>query len=208
MTKKKRIDVMVDLETLGTGIDAVVFQIAAAGFDIETGKTLSEFNEFADISKLEKEDGTIDGGTLKWWLSTNKELFSVLINQGDAITARGIFEEFHKWLLKLQNDYERVYLWGNGILFDNAIIRHKLENYGLGYPIFFRNDRDVRTIFELAQINTGETAQEMYDRIYNKELVAHDALNDVINQITLVTECYKILTEGSRYFDNQTNWTH
>ena len=193
MAKKERIDVMVDLETLGTGLDAVVFQIAASGFDIESGETLSEFNEVADISSLEKEDGAIDGGTLKWWLNTDMELFAELIDRGDVFTVRGVFEEFYKWLSKLHTEYEHVYLWGNGILFDNAIIRHKLENYGIGYPIFFRNDRDVRTIFELAQIKTGETAKEMYDRIYDKELVAHDAMNDVKNQVTLVSECYRIL---------------
>src|SRR5690625_800598 len=198
MAKKERIDIMVDLETLGTDFNAVVFQIAASGFDIESGETLSEFNEIADISSLEKEDGAIDGSTLKWWLDTDKELFAELIDRGDTFTVRGIFESFYKWLTRLHEKYERVYLWGNGILFDNAIIRHKLENYGMGYPIFFRNDRDVRTIFELAQIKTGETAQEMYDRIYDKELVAHDAMNDVKNQVALVTECYKILTEGSR----------
>ena len=198
MTKKERIDVMVDLETLGKDFNAVVFQIAAAGFDIKTGEILTEFNELADISNLEKEDGIIDGDTLKWQLATNKELLASLLNKGNTFTVRGIFEEFHKWLTKLHKEYERVYLWGNGILFDNAIIRYKLENYGLGYPIFYRNDRDVRTIFELAQIKTGETAEEMYDRIYDKELIAHDAMNDVKNQIALVSECYRILTKGSR----------
>ena len=195
MPKKERIDVMVDLETLGTDFNAVVFQIAATGFDINTGETLATFNELADISNLEKEDGTIDGGTLKWWLDKDKELLASLIDKGDTYTVRGLFEEFHRWLTLLHVEYELVYLWGNGILFDNAIIRHKLENYGLDYPIFYRNDRDVRTVFELAQIKTGETVDEMYDRIYDKELVAHDAMNDVKNQVALVTECYRILTK-------------
>ena len=198
MAKKERIDVMVDLETLGTDFNAVIFQIASAAFDIETGNIVEEFNEFADISKLTDDDGIINGGTLKWWLDTNKELLAELLSKNNAYTPRELLVIYHRWLNELTLEYDEVYLWGNGILFDNAIIRHKFENYGLKYPIFYRNDRDVRTIFELAQIKTGETAKEMHDRIYDKERTAHDAMNDVKNQIALVSECYRILTKGSR----------
>lgn len=196
MAKKERIDVMVDLETLGTDFNAVVFQVAAAGFDIETGAILSEFSEIADISNLQEEDGVINGGTLKWWLNTDMYLLADLLDKGESLSARDIFKQFHGWLTKLHEGFENVYLWGNGILFDNAIIRYKLENYGLGYPIFYRNDRDVRTIFELAQNKAGESAKEMYDRIYDEELTAHDAMNDVINQVALVSDCYQILTKA------------
>lgn len=195
MAKKERIDVMVDLETLGTDFNAVIFQIASAAFDIETGNIVEDFNEFADISKLTDDDGIINGGTLKWWLDTNKELLAELLNKKNAYTPRGLLVTYHRWLDELTLEYDEVYLWGNGILFDNAIIRHKFENYGWKYPIFYRNDRDVRTIFELAQIKTGETAKEMYGRIYDKERMAHDAMNDVKNQIALVSECYRILTK-------------
>ena len=198
MAKKERIDVMVDLETLGTDFNAVIFQIASAAFDIETGNIVEEFNEFADISKLTDDDGIINGGTLKWWLDTNKELLAELLSKNNAYTPRELLVIYHRWLNELTLEYDEVYLWGNGILFDNAIIRHKFENYGLKYPIFYRNDRDVRTIFELAQIKTGETAKEMHDRIYDQERTAHDAMNDVKNQIALVSECYRILTKGSR----------
>lgn len=197
MGNKTRIDVMVDLETLGTDFNAPIFQIAAAGFELLTGDINDTFDESADISSLTSEDGTVNGDTLKWWLRTNPELLADLLDRGD-LTPYGLLQEFHDWLTVLGNRYDEVYLWGNGILFDNAIIRHKFESYGWKYPIFYRNDRDVRTVFELAQIKTGETAQEMYDSIYDKELVAHDAMNDVMNQVALVSKCSRILTKGGR----------
>ena len=195
MTNKTRIDVMIDLETLGTDFNAPIFQIAAAGFDIASGDIILTFDEYADIQELTPQDGTINGASLKWWLDTNPELLAKLLGQGD-LTPYDLLKMFHRWLDDLTMKYDEVYLWGNGILFDNAIIRHKFEGYGWKYPIFYRNDRDVRTIFELAQHKTGESAEEMYDRIYDKELVAHDAMNDVNNQVALVAECYQILTNG------------
>ena len=195
MTNKTRIDVMIDLETLGTDFNAPIFQIAAAGFDIASGDIILTFDECADIQELTPQDGTINGSTFKWWLDTNPELLAKLLGQGD-LTPYDLLKMFHRWFDYLTMKYDEVYLWGNGILFDNAIIRHKFERYGWKYPIFYRNDRDVRTIFELAQHKTGESAKEMYDRIYDKELVAHDAMNDVNNQVALVTECYQILTNG------------
>ena len=195
MSKNKRIDVMVDLETLGTRYDAAVFQIAAASFDIESGVIIDDFNAVADISKLTAEDGVIKGETLKWWLDTDKDLLAELVGNG-TYSPRDLITVFHRWLDELTLEYDDVCLWGNGILFDNAIIRHKFESYGYEYPIRYHNDRDVRTIFEIAQAKTGLSWYDLRDRIYDKSLKAHDAVNDVENQIALVSKCYRILTKG------------
>ncbi|WP_285122375.1 3'-5' exoribonuclease domain-containing protein [Lactococcus petauri] len=43
-------DIIVDLETLGTDVDSTVIQIAAAEFDITTGKLVGQpFNECVDL---------------------------------------------------------------------------------------------------------------------------------------------------------------
>ena len=195
MTKNKRIDVMVDLETLGTDLDALVFQVASAAFDINTGEITNEFNECADVAKAVEKDGKIDGGTLKWWLGTNSELFRELLNK-DAQTPSELIVDYFAWISKLTQEYDEVYLWGNGILFDNAILRYKFTQQGLHYPIFFRNDRDVRTILELASSKEGVDSKILYGRFYNESLTAHDAYNDVVNQIALVVGCYGLLTKG------------
>lgn len=195
MADMKRIDIMVDLETLGTDLDALVFQIASAAFDINTGEISQEFNECADVGKAVEVDGRIDGGTLKWWLDTNSELFHELLNK-DAQTPSELIVSYFAWLFELTQEYDVVYLWGNGILFDNAILRHKFTQQELHYPIFFRNDRDVRTILELASIKEGVDSKALYGRFYDDSLTAHDAYNDVVNQIALVVGCYGLLTKG------------
>jgi hypothetical protein len=77
-----RIDIMTDIETLGKSNNTTVFQIAACAFDIETGKILSTFNQIANIER--DKDILIDGGTLLWWLKTNKELLTELLDKGDV----------------------------------------------------------------------------------------------------------------------------
>lgn len=188
-----RIDIMVDIETLGTKADSTIFQISAIAFNIETGTRYYEFNQTADISK--NETMNVDGSTIKWWLATNKQLLTDLLNQG-CDSSEEILANFHNWILGVQSlveDTKSVYLWGNGILFDNNMIRTQFQNIGLEYPISYRSDRDVRTIVELACAKTGLTEKELKSAFRTEGLVAHDAFDDVIFQIDLVVGCYKEL---------------
>jgi len=189
----KRIDVMVDIETLGTDTDSTIFQISAIAFDINTGEYISTFNEIADIEQ--NETLNVTGSTLKWWLNTNKELLTNLLNQG-AYSSGVILTKLHNWLMILSGDIKDVYLWGNGILFDNKMLQYQMQSLGLNYPIFYRNDRDMRTLVELASHKVGiATEKEFRDKYKNQDLVAHDAFDDVKGQIDIVVKSYNILTQ-------------
>lgn len=182
---------MTDIETLGTKFDSTIIQISAIAFSLQTGEYLSEFNRIVDITQNEKLNVT--GGTLVWWLNTNKELLTDLLNSGKG-SSEQVLKEFHDWLIELSLDGE-LHLWGNGILFDNKMIEHQFENIGLKYPIFYRNDRDVRTVVDLASKKLSITEKELKERFNDESLVAHNAYDDVKYQINLVVECYKLLTK-------------
>lgn len=188
-----RIDVMVDIETLGTNSDSTVIQIAAMAFDIITGETKDTFEVIADISKNEFPI-SVTGRTIQWWLNTNSGLFKKLIMNGSVSSEEMVFQ-FHQWLKVLQVRYgeKNVYLWGNGILFDNKMIAHQMELVGLNYPVFYRNDRDVRTIVDLAGAKSGLSEKELKAKFNDDSLVAHNAFDDVIYQISLVSGCYNML---------------
>lgn len=185
-----RKDIMVDIETLGTDSDATVFQISAISFDIETGEYHSIFNKIADVEK--NRELKIDGSTLKWWLNTDKELLTRLLNEGDG-SSDELLRDFHKWLISQSEDIKNVYLWGNGILFDNKIIQHQLDSIGLEYPVFYRNDRDVRTIVDITSKKLGLSEKELKSKYDDNSLTKHDAINDVKYQINLVVNCYNEL---------------
>ena len=190
----KRVDIMVDIETLGNKVDSTIFQISAIAFDIKSGQEVEVFNEIADISL--NKIMNVTGDTIKWWLNTNKELLQELLNSGEK-SSEDVLNSFHKWIADIieVNGKENVYLWGNGILFDNKMIQHQFESQGLKYPIFYRNDRDVRTIVDLAGAKLGLTEKELKDKFKDSNLVHHNALDDVKYQIGLVVGCYKALIE-------------
>ncbi|MEX0596517.1 MAG: 3'-5' exonuclease [Candidatus Paceibacterota bacterium] len=181
---------MTDIETLGTDSNSTIFQISAIAFNINTGEHFSEFDIIADIGEDDYLD--VSGATLKWWLNTDKELLTRLLNSGEGSTD-DLLREFHDWLegLAANND---VYLWGNGILFDNKMIQHQFEMLRLNYPIYYRNDRDLRTLVDLASAKLGITTEELKERFNDEELVKHDAFDDVKYQINLAINCYGMLT--------------
>jgi oligoribonuclease (3'-5' exoribonuclease) len=103
-----------------------------------------------------------------------------------------MFQQFHDWM---GDGDKNTFLWGNGILFDNNFIRDKFTSFGMSYPIYYRNDRDVRTILELAVIKSGMSESEFREKFVSENKELHNALNDVLYQVEMVHQCYKIIME-------------
>lgn len=185
-----RTDIMVDIETLGTKTGATIFQIAAASFDITTGQVKDTINLTGDIAQYDELN--VDGSTLKWWLDTDKDLLHALLSGGN-LSEVGLLTKLLTWIYAQTPDNKDVYLWGNGILFDNVKISDLCAKHGLPYPIFYRNDRDVRTILELASLKSGLMEKEIRASVASESERKHNAFDDVMFQIRLVRKCYEII---------------
>lgn len=196
-----RLDIMTDIETLGKGEDATIIQLSAGIFDIDTGVIYDTFNGIVDITL--EDSIKVDPDTLLWWLDTDKELFTKLLNSGES-TEKKLLSDFYFWILDnvryckdKDTTLRDVYLWGNGILFDNKIIQAKMKHYDISYPIFYRNDRDMRTIVELASVLLNiENEKDFREKYRDKSLVAHDALDDVKSQIGVLCKAWDIVIRG------------
>lgn len=187
----KRIDVMTDIETLGIKSDSTIFQISACAFNIETGDILDTFNQIIDIETI--NNMKVDGSTIKWWLNTDRDLLHRLLTNKKALPFDSVLENFHNWIIFLTNDIKDVYLWGNGILFDNKMIQTQMELCGLDYPIYYKNDRDMRTIVELACRKLNVSLQDFKKQFADDTLTKHDAFDDVRWQIKVVSYCWNLL---------------
>jgi len=188
-----RVDIMTDIETLGTSSDSSVFQISACSFNIETGQILKTFNKIIDIETI--PNMIVDGSTIKWWLNTNKELMHELLNSDDSEKFHHVLYDFHCWLYNQSDDMKNVYLWGNGILFDNKMIQHQFIKNDMDYPIIYKNDRDMRTIVDLACAKLGMEEKPFKNQFNDDSLVEHDALDDCKYQISIVSYCWNLLTK-------------
>jgi len=205
---RDRIDIMTDLETLGTGTDALIIQVSAIPFDVNTGEVYmgEKFNMCVDLELTDNMSG-IEGKTLKWWLHEDRrDLLADLLTREDSCSLTGVLSEFVSWIRELQKEVgdKNLYLWGNGILFDNAKLQRNIENIGWDYPIHYQNDRDQRTLLELALSVTGYTKEELIDEIHEDaedngfHFVLHDAIDDCHFQINTVIWCKNAILQGEK----------
>lgn len=188
-----RIDIMTDIETLGVSNGTAVFQVSALSFNIRTGEVYSSFNKIIDIETI--PNIKVDASTIKWWLKTDSELFNKLINNELSEDFSTVIADFYSWINYQSEDIRDIYLWANGILFDCAKIKDLFESNNLKYPIFYRNDRDMRTIVELAQVKEGLSLDEFKAKFEDDSLKKHDAFDDCRWQIKVVSYCWNLLTK-------------
>ena len=179
--------IMVDIETLGVDNAPPVLQIAAMEFDLDTGTVYETFNQAADITSLKN----VSMDTLEWWLRTAPMVLSELSQKGEE-TEKELICNFVQWL----NTKIDVFLWGNGILFDNRILNEKCAEYGLTYPVRYSNDMDMKTIIQVAAYKKGMNTQWEFRDSIPFEGNPHDAEADVKHQIKCVCAAYKLLTNN------------
>lgn len=134
-------ELMIDLETMGTSNDAAITAIGAVFFD--KAGLHNEFYCTVDLADAAKY-GRIDGSTVKWWLQQEADARREIYLSNTLLgTALGSFSYF-------AGDLKNVGVWGFGATFDNVILRNAFTATGLRCPWHFRNDRCFRT---LAAIN-------------------------------------------------------
>ena len=157
-------DCMVDIETLGKKPGCAVIAIGAVCFD-EYSIT-SSFYAAADLG-LELR-GSIDPGTLKWWLKQSGDARSELISD-DNISQMLMFHNFVEWLPS------KCFVWSHGASFDPPVLEACMALWGMEPPWSYKNLRDDRTLIELAKELTTYTPP-------SDQGTAHNAFDDALNQ--------------------------
>jgi hypothetical protein len=140
-------NVMVDLETLGTRPGCIVLSIGAVEFD-ERGIGREFYAEILqDSSRLYGLHA--DPSTLGWWRKQNDAARAVLTrteNEGDKLPAA--LQKFSDWCHEITNT-NNLAVWGDGASFDNPILVECYRVTGLYPPWRFWNDRCYRTLKNL-----------------------------------------------------------
>jgi hypothetical protein len=186
------LDLMVDLETLGTNGSPVIIQFSGVIFDRITGKTFQEFNEFITPTSGIAAGLSIDGETIAWWLTQEKkvvhDVFLNAITNGKELAK--VLMTFSKFIndVKKTHNVDSVHLWGNGILSDNLWIQSNFEAVGLANPFQYNEHKDVRTLVQIGK----DILNKDYKDIMKFSGDPHNALDDCFHQIKY---CVKIQKE-------------
>ena len=176
---------MLDLETLGTRLNAPIVSIGAVFFDITNATIGEHFYIVIDLNSS-AQHGTIDADTVKWWMRQSDSA-RLVFNDTSAVSLVEALKQFSNFIVA-NSSYNSVKVWGNGINFDNMILREAYYQVGMSPPWRYVNDRDVRTIVDLAHDITGIDVKATL-----RSGVAHNALDDAIHQAKYVSKAFQLI---------------
>lgn len=168
--------VMLDLETFGTGNDAVIVAIGAAKFDPNTLTRVDDSIYITiDPESCMNYGLKVDASTIMWWMHEDRAqplrdwYATNRIDLGSALDA------FAMWM------GADLPVWGNGAAFDNVILRSAYKATGLTAPWSFYNDRCYRTMknigkgVEIKRVGTHHNAVDdsITQAQHLQDIVAH-----------------------------------
>jgi len=158
-------EVMVDLETFGTGNNAVIVSIGAAKFDPKGQGVEDSFYAVVDPSSCVQYGLKIDPATVLWWMSEDRNEARKELLEEDMQDLGTALEGFSMWF-----GSESLPVWGNGSTFDNVILRNAFEATGIECPWKFWHDRCYRTMKSVCPVTL------------DRQGTHHNALDDAITQ--------------------------
>lgn len=145
------VHVMVDLETLGTGPDAVILSIGAIKFD-PAGVGLAPLNKkprfevHVDVASAMSYGLKVDASTLMWWLDPHQDAARKELLRHERIGLSPALIAFSRWL---DTDPVDVRVWGNGAAFDNVILAYAHKATVCELPWGYYGNRCYRTMKSL-----------------------------------------------------------
>lgn len=165
--------VMIDLETWGSGVDAVIIDIGAVVFEMG-GEVFTPIECF-DLGvhpkgQVEHFKRKIDSDTIEWWMNPAQDAARAAWQKKDKVDFVSAMEGFRQWLSQIEGEYE---VWSNASTFDIMILRNAYGGPGFqeDAPWKFRKENCHRTLKKLAPgINPPDSEGQ------------HEALSDALWQ--------------------------
>ena len=171
---------MIDLETMGLKGNSAIVSIGAVAFDPDSNTLGDTFYVNIDLSSCIDHGLVVDGATVAWWISQRSDAKKSLFI--DAKPLEKALEEFTQYMQK----FNRVKVWGNGLGFDNVIVKNAYAALKQDRPWSDFQDRDMRTIVDIAESIHGKLTKE-------KTGISHNALDDAFNQAKTVCRYWQLL---------------
>lgn len=170
-------DIMLDLETLGTKPGSVVLSIGATTFDGKHGLTNQHFHAHLSLAAQVDAGLTIDPSTVLWWLGQSPEA-QAAIGRGQLIasTPEDILTSFALWYTAQKGEA----IWGNGSDFDLPLLAAVYHAFGMTPPWKYNAGRCCRTIMALTGKKMGAFG--------TVNPLAHDAHADAVYQASEISK--------------------
>lgn len=191
----KRIDYMIDLETISTDDFPALAQIGCVRFDITTGEIQSKFEVKVDPMSCRELGADFSSKTFEWWMNQPafKEVIAKALAEGRSYKdAMSMLQEF---FAKGRKKDHQVCIWANGITADIVWLQSYFKKMALDPFWTHKEPRDVRTIVDLCESITGVNVKE---QVEDDGSTKHDGLADAIRQAKYVSRGYNLLSTKSQ----------
>lgn len=165
-------NIMIDIETLGTKPGSLILSVGGCAFDDEQGVFGEFYYNVEPLSSL-LAGFIVDPDTVRFWNGQSPETKAILFNKPVSIAK--VLNELAIYI------HPEDYVWAKGPDFDLVLLQTAYEKLGEKIPWRFRNTRDVRTILDVGH-RMGILANELYPPHPQK----HSALEDAKYQANQV----------------------
>jgi hypothetical protein len=170
-------DIMLDLETLGTRPGCVILTLGAVKFDPYSLKEPGPGIYFrVDVDEQTALGREVQEDTLNWWISQADDIREEALGETERVSLDTLYRDLNRFLVGANN------IWAQGPLFDFAILENLYRQMGWPTPWQYWQIRDSRTLFGVH----GDP------RIKGKAGL-HNALEDCVSQATAVQQVYNKL---------------
>jgi hypothetical protein len=179
-------DLMVDLETFGTGPKAVIASIGAVVFDYKAASSTSDYESpeikdsrcfYRSIDARSQPNREFSAETIYWWMKQPIAAQNTILPKLGPDNRKFIYEEMVP-LAKALNELTKFVkthniekMWCYGATFDHVILMDAYKEMGQSFPVSYRDLLDMRTfVYIMPKVERPDFG------------VSHNALDDCINQ--------------------------
>lgn len=186
--KKERLDVMLDMETLGTTAGSIILSVAMRTFTLDGSAPKEDFDFHHHISVLDSlwHHLQSDERTEEWWRQQGEGVrVKAMEGQKTAVGLESVMRLLHAQLKQWNEKYD-LFIWGRGVGgFDlpllDSVMKRVMGEAGYKTPWNYWAAMDVRSIVNFCK----QCGLEM-----EKMETPHDAREDVMKQIKEVQTCW------------------
>jgi hypothetical protein len=179
-------DVMLDLESLGTRPDCAILTLGAVKFDPFTPDRFGDSLYLRiDVDEQLALGREVQQDTLIWWSNQAEDVREEALGEGNRVGLESMYRQLNRFLVGVEN------IWCQGPAFDIVILENIYRQLGWPTPWQFWQIRDSRTLFGVH----GDPREK------NKTGL-HNALEDCVSQAQGVQEIYSSLKLEKRTYAN------
>lgn len=187
--------VMVDIETLGSGRNARIIQIGAVGFDfnervLEAHELLQMEDRCFNMRVANYAGSREEDGNRAFWADPAQAEALAAIQRMEEVGLPIVLAKLSKFLIEWLG--KRGKLWAKPPQFDLRVIADAYLLAGMELPWHYSHEHDLRTMLYMAkQVPlTGFRAPA----ISSAKLVDHFALHDAVQQAVIAQAAFRSLS--------------